>query len=282
MHASSRLANCLLRYTNIPTKGGNAKIVAYRYCLPGKYCLMTEHSRRLYNKLFTYTTRTAIKVHVHVDTPLKVILKKRSQLTALPPPTKPSNFSIQKARWWPGDRSWSKARTVVWQGTTHISHWFLRSRERLNVAGQHCLSMPECTGSAAYPHSGSGTQYSGLVRQRDIRIHSESTSAHYTSCEAYHICKPCPFWRERKGHLFVSLQGTWLAHEITWFRLFIISGKCSLPHDCPFRPSRPYLHPNPSCFFWKVCGYKTNQQAINNRTLASVCYTVFIPALTQP
>ena len=96
MHASSRLANCLLRYTNIPTKGGNAKIVAYRYCLPGKYCLMTEHSRRLYNKLFTYTTRTAIKVHVHVDTPLKVILKKRSQLTALPPPPNHPTFQYKK------------------------------------------------------------------------------------------------------------------------------------------------------------------------------------------
>ena len=52
---------------------------------------MTERSRRLYKKLFTYTTCTAIKVHVHVDTPLKVILKKRSQLTSpLPPPNHPT------------------------------------------------------------------------------------------------------------------------------------------------------------------------------------------------
>ena len=54
--------------------------------------------------------------------------------------------------------------------TTHISHWSLRSIERLNVVGQRCPSTPECTGSAAYPHSGSDTHYSGLVRQRDIHM----------------------------------------------------------------------------------------------------------------
>ena len=52
-----------------------------------------------------------------------------------------------------------------------------------------------------------------------------------------------PLKREKGSSFCLSVRD--MACTRSWFRLFIISGKRLLPHDCPSRPSRSSLMPRP-------------------------------------